>query len=74
MLDQVEDDPCDGIVQAEEEEEANSETEIFPSATARRRKQRKLKGMKQNATEKRLLFGEFGTASPWHLLQCVHQW
>lgn len=55
---EVEDDGSDGIVQAEEEEEeANSEVDIFPTTSMSNRKKFPKSGMKQNANQKRLLFG-----------------
>lgn len=54
---EVEDDGSDGIVQAEEEEEANSEVDIYPTTSTANRKQSPKSGMKQNASQKRLLFG-----------------
>lgn len=58
---EVEDDASDGIVQAEEEEEeeeeANSEVDIFPTASTANRKHFPESGAKQNANQKRLLFG-----------------
>ena len=56
---EVEDDASDGIVQAEEEEEeeANSEVDIFPTTSMSNRKKFPKSGMKQNANQKRLLFG-----------------
>ena len=54
---EVEDDASDGIVQAEEEEEANSEVDIFPTTSMSNRKKSPKSGVKQNANQKRLLFG-----------------
>ena len=55
ILVEVEDEASDGIVQAEEEEEANSEVDIYPTtSTANRSTGTK---RKQNANQKRLLFG-----------------
>ncbi|XP_028402891.1 pericentriolar material 1 protein-like [Dendronephthya gigantea] len=56
ILVEVEDDGSDGIVQAEEEEEANSEVDIYPTTSTANRKQAPKSGVKQNASQKRLLF------------------
>ena len=57
ILVEVEDDASDGIVQAEEEEEENSEVDIFPTTSTANRKKFPKSGIKQNASQKRLLFG-----------------
>ena len=55
----VEDDALDDIVQAEEEEEeeGHSEMELYPTASNGGRKKFPNSQRKQNASQKRLLFG-----------------
>ena len=69
ILVEVEDDASDGIVQAEEEEEANSEVDIYPTTSTANRTASTKSGRKQNANQKRLLFGMINGQEyyQWHI-------